>query len=707
MYAQKKNSRFRIHIHKINEPILIDGKMDEPAWKNAATVNSFFRVLPMDTGKAVVPTEVRMCYDEKNLYIIAICTKTFKGPDMVESLRRDFAFQKNDNFIFFLDPFDDQTSGFTFGANAAGAQWDGSLYEGGKADLNWDSKWVSTVKSDKENYIFEAAIPFKTIRYKKGLKEWGINFSRNDLKSTEKSSWAPVPRQFPTASLAYTGILEWDEAPPIQGTSFSLIPYLLGSISKDNNMGTNSALKTEVGLDAKLAVTSSLNLDLTIHPDFSQVEVDKQEVNLSRFELFFPEKRQFFLENNDIFGNFGYSNIRPFFSRRIGLDAPISGGGRLSGKIDKNWRIGVMDMQTEKVAEIGHPAQNFAVIALQRKVFSRSNIGIIYIDKTASNYNPDTAKNKFSAYNRNVGLEYNLASANNLWTGKLLYLKSFSPNKNNSNDVIASNLLYNSKRWMVSLQQEYVGKNFTAEVGYVPRNAYYRINPQITRNYFPKSGAILSYGPQLMANVYFDQSLTKSTDNQFSFSYILNFRDKTSLSALVQHDYVEILKPFDPTNTGKDSLAIGSKHNWTTFGVDLISKPQKLFTYLLSVRMGGYYANGTLFTLTSELGYRFQPYCSIALSSAYYLLDLPKPWGNNGYLLIGPKIDITFTNRFFYTTYLQYNQQQNNLNLNMRLQWRYKPASDLFLVYSNNYYANPLLSKNNAFVLKFTYWWNK
>ncbi len=707
LFAQKKNSRFRIHIHKTNEPILIDGKMEEPAWKNAATVNSFFSVLPMDTGKAVVPTEVRMCFDEKNMYIIAICTKIFNGPDIVESLRRDFAFQKNDNFIFFLDPFDDQTSGFTFGANAAGAQWDGSLYEGGKADLNWDSKWISMVKSDKEKYVFEAAIPFKTIRYKKGLKEWGINFSRNDLKSTEKSSWAPVPRQFPTASLAYTGILEWDEAPPAQGTNFSLIPYILGNVSKDQNTGTASVLKTEVGLDAKLAITSSLNLDLTFHPDFSQVEVDKQVVNLSRFELFFPEKRQFFLENNDIFGNFGYSNIRPFFSRRIGLDAPISGGGRLSGKIDKYWRIGVMDMQTDKVAETGHPTQNFAVMVLQRKVFSRSNIGIIYIDKTASNYNPDTAKNKFSTYNRNIGLEYNLASANNLWTGKLLYLKSFSPSANNNNDVLAANLLYSSKKWTLALQQEYVGKNFTAEVGYVPRNSYYRINPQISRNYFPRSGNILSYGPQIVANIYFDQNLTRSTDNQFAFSYILNFRDKTSLSVLAQHDYVEILKAFDPTNTGKDSLAVGSKHKWTTFGIDLVSKPQKLFTYLFSLRTGGYYASGTLFNVTSELGYRFQPYCSIALSSAYYLLDLPKPWGNNAYLLIGPKIDITFTNRLFYTTYLQYNQQQNNLNLNMRLQWRYKPASDLFLVYSNNYYTSPLLSKNNAFVLKFTYWWNK
>ena len=173
LFAQKKNSKFRIHIHKTHSPIIIDGNMNDAAWQDAASVNTFYRVLPMDTGMAKVPTEVRMCFDDENIYILAICTKTLKGPDMVESLRRDFNFVKNDNFIFFLDPFDDQTSGFTFGANAAGAQWDGSLYEGGKADLNWDSKWYSVVKSNKDRYIFEASIPFKTIRYKKGLKEWG------------------------------------------------------------------------------------------------------------------------------------------------------------------------------------------------------------------------------------------------------------------------------------------------------------------------------------------------------------------------------------------------------------------------------------------------------------------------------------------------------------------------------------------------------
>src|SRR6185436_5123928 len=352
-FAQKKNNHFQLHIRKTDVPVVVDGFADDEAWSEAETAGDFFMVTPMDTSKARVNTEIKMTYDKHNLYIIAICYLPLRVPYKVESLRRDFVFGRNDNFIFFLDPFNDLTSGYTFGANAAGAQWDGTLYEGGKADLNWDNKWVSVVKNFDDKWIFEAAIPFKTIRYKKGITQWGVNFSRLDITVAEKSSWAPVPRQFPTASLAYTGQLVWDQPLPAPGLNLSLIPYALTGLSKDYEKDTKTAFRKEIGGDAKIALTSSLNLDLTINPDYSQVEVDKQVTNLDRFELFFPERRQFFLENNDLFGNFGFANIRPFFSRRIGLNVPISFGARLSGNIDKNWRIGAMDMQTRSVEETG------------------------------------------------------------------------------------------------------------------------------------------------------------------------------------------------------------------------------------------------------------------------------------------------------------------------------------------------------------------
>ncbi|MEP7259451.1 MAG: carbohydrate binding family 9 domain-containing protein, partial [Flavitalea sp.] len=214
VHAQKKNESYQLHIKRTMSPVYIDGETNDEGWKDAQFADNFNMMLPMDTSKARVKTAVRMTYDEENLYILAECFNLVPGSYVVESLRRDFSYVKNDNFLLFLDPFEDATNGFSFGANAAGAQWDCNIYEGFKYDLNWDQKWISVVRNTKEKWVFEAAIPFKSIRYKRGSDRWGINFARLDLKATEKSSWTPIPRQFPTASLAYTGVLLWDAPPP-------------------------------------------------------------------------------------------------------------------------------------------------------------------------------------------------------------------------------------------------------------------------------------------------------------------------------------------------------------------------------------------------------------------------------------------------------------------------------------------------------------
>ncbi len=711
VFPQKKNESYQLRLQRTATPLTIDGVLDEADWLKADVATDFYMVLPMDTSSAKVRTEVRMAYDDEHLYLIAVCHHALPGPYMVESLRRDFAFGKNDNFLLFMDPFEDQTNGFSFGANAAGAQWDGIMYEGGKVDLSWDNKWVSQVKNYDDKWVFEMAVPFKSIRYKKGITEWGINFSRLDLKTTEKSSWAPVPRQFPTASLAYTGTLIWDEPPPQAGANISVIPYALGGVSKNYENGTPEDYRGEVGTDVKVAITSSINLDLTVNPDFSQVDVDRQVTNLERFELFFPERRQFFLENGDLFANFGYATLRPFFSRRIGLDAPIKYGARLSGKLNKNWRIGAMDMQTGKVESTGLPEQNFAVFAIQRRVFARSNIGMIFINKESLNYTPSTdpAVPVYSQFNRNLGIEYNLASSNNMWTGKALLLKSFKPENDGDDFTQAANLTYASRKWNITWQHEIVGKNYLAEVGYVPDNVprpgYVKFNPQIARLFFPKSKHVLSHGPKFNASFYFDPMMNP-TDNEAVGSYVVTFRDQSVWTTWASNTYVKLLKPFDPTNSGKDPLPAGSEHQWNGVGIEYISKPQSVFTYAFTTRYGGYYADGTRFNFTTDIGYRFQPFVSINLTSSFNDIRMPEPYGKTTFWLVGPRVDVTMTNKLFFTAFAQYNEQQNNVNLNTRFQWRYRPASDLFIVYTDNYFPETFNVKNRALVIKFTYWWN-
>nr|ABD75760.1 hypothetical protein [uncultured bacterium] len=281
-----------------------------------------------------------MAYDKSNLYMAIICHDTLPGKRPVESFRRDWNFGKNDNFFAAIDTYNDQTNGFAFGVNAVGGQWDGIQSQGGNVSLEWDGKWYSAVQNHQDFWVAEFSIPFRTVRYRNGVDEWGINFSRLDLKANEKSSWAPVPRQFQSANLAYTGTLQWEEPPPPSGVRFSLIPYLSGKATQHVEAGEEIKPGWGAGLDAKVILSTSMNLDVTINPDYSQVEVDRQQLNLDRFELFFPEKRKFFLENSDLFANLGDQSLRPFFSRRIGLDTPVLAGARLSGNLGDNWRLG-------------------------------------------------------------------------------------------------------------------------------------------------------------------------------------------------------------------------------------------------------------------------------------------------------------------------------------------------------------------------------
>lgn len=706
--AQKKNADYNIHITKTTEEIKIDGLADELTWKNAEPAKDFFMVLPMDDRAATQPSEVKMAYDERNVYLLATFFKTPGNTYVVESLRRDFNFGGNDNFLLFLDPFNNQTTGFSFGANAYGAQWDGTMFNGGNIDLNWDSKWVSEVQNYEDKWVVEMAIPFKSIRYEKGVKNWGINFSRLDISTNEKSSWTPIPRQFPTASLAYTGNLQWDEAPPKQGLNYSLIPYVLGTTGSSSIDGITYDDQFKVGGDVKLGISSSLNLDLTINPDFSQVEVDRQVANLDRFELFFPERRQFFLENADLFASFGYDNIRPFFSRRIGLGVPIIAGARVSGNLNRNLRLGLMDMQTDNVEETVLPSQNFAVLSLQQKVFSRSSIGLMMVNKESINYDALTDENKaqYTEYNRNLGLEYNLASKDNAYNGKLFMLKSFGPDASYNGFSQGANLSYSSRNWNWRIQQEYVSDNFTSEVGYVPRNNYVSFNGRVGYLFLPESETIVSHGPGYFGRYYFNPDF-HSTDYVSVLSYEVNFLNRSSLQVNVFNEFVELQRPFDPTNTDKPLLEAGSRHHWNGFIWEYNSKPKSLFTYNLSGRLGRYYAKGSRTNLSAQAGYRIQPYASLGATASYNNIKLPEPWNTTEFWLMGAEADITFTNKLFWSTLFQYNEQSKNFNLNSRFQWRYAPASDIFLVYTNNQRIAPLEGKVWSLTLKMTYWFNR
>ena len=689
------NENYILHVKKASAPIKIDGLISEPDWDTAEKATDFRLVLPIDSGLAKSPSEVVMTYDDKAFYLGITFFDTIPGKRIMESFRRDFTFGNNDNVLVFFDTFLDQTNGFSFGASASGAKWDGTQSNGSSINLNWDCKWDSKTVQYADRWVTEMRIPFRSVRFKSGTDKWYVNFSRLDLKTNEKSAWAPVPRQFPTASLAYTGVLQWDAPLPKSPMMFSVIPYVFGSVAKDFEAGTASTYRKDVGFDAKLGITTSMNLDLTYNPDFSQAEVDQQVTNLDRFELFFPEKRQFFLENSDLFSNYGFSKLSPFFSRRIGLDAPVLAGARLSGKLDNNWRLGLIDMQTEKTGD--QLSRNYLVASLQRKLFARSSLGMILVNKEYTN-EPGSQN-----FNRVAGMDYNLASANNVWNGKLFYHRSFSPGNLDRQYAQGASLEYNSRRFQASLEEANVGENYRAETGYVPRNGFKYLKSEVRYLWIPNK-RVVSHGLEVDVDYFYDHG-NSLLDREISLEYQFEFNNRSLFDFGVKNYYTLLDRDFDPTHVSATTLKKGTDYTYTGLFADFSSDTRSLFNYSLSL-VGGSFYNGNIGLLEGQLSYRFQPYLRITLNYNYTTIDLPDPFEKASFWLLGPKFDLTLSDKVFFSSFVQYNEQIDNMNVNLRFQWRYQPVSDLFVVYTDNYFTGDWGSRNRALVVKLSYWFN-
>ena len=381
---------YQVSINRTTDRIKVDGRLEEEVWEKAIPATDFWVAFPTEGVRAAeeIQTEVKLTYDENFIYVGATCY----GPTeyIIPTLKRDNRlFWNGDVFGVLFDPVNNASNGFSFATNPAGVQTEslisgrtgtrGETNSGGNSGFNtaWDNKWYVEVAHYENYWTVEMAIPFNILRYEQGRSTWGINFSRGEPRSNAWHAWTPVPVQFLTVDLGYTGALLWDKAPEKVKSNISVIPYGLVSYDQDFEANEDPNSKLRLGGDAKVAVTSTLNLDLTINPDFSQVEVDQQVTNLTTFNVRFPERRLFFLENSDLFASFGIPPMRPFFSRRIGLDEdgntiPIAYGARLSGNLTKKLRVGLMNMQTRKTDDFA--AQNYTSLTLHQRVLDRSVI---------------------------------------------------------------------------------------------------------------------------------------------------------------------------------------------------------------------------------------------------------------------------------------------------------------------------------------------
>jgi len=736
--AQKANSIVedndapQIYIQKKTDKIILDGVLEERTWLLAQKNSQFSQYFPTDSIPAIGDTEIYMSYDESHFFIAAKCYSTgnnFK----VESLKRDFSFARNDNINFIFDTYNDNTNAYQFSMNAIGVQKEGLISGGGKTgsnlDTSWDNKWAGNSKMYNGYWICELAIPFSTIRYKEGTSKWRFNSYRSDAQANEISCFINIPRENNLMNLNYMADIVWDKPLSDPGQNISLIPYMIAATTRDfeNPEEDSYQSKLNIGGDVKIAVSSSLNLDLTVNPDFSQVEVDQQVNNLDRFEVSFPEKRQFFLENADLFSGFGTGSARPFFSRRIGISIDtltenniqntIYGGARLSGKLNENVRIGMLTMQAAAQKTNDLPSFNYTVLAAEHKVFDRSNIGVIFINKQSFN------NQKFSGtvdnYDRVAGLEYRLHSKDNFWTGKASYMKAFTPNNKKMKYNLFTQLEYNKRRFRLEWVTLLVGDGFDAEVGFVPRRDLVMMSPEFDIRFFPKTDKIAQMTFSADARIFYklgkDDNLIIQDfgheETRLALDWKISFKNNHKINLSYDIEDFTLLKDFDPTRIQQNNIFFpaGTQHNNSLLSLSYESDVRKAFSYSLEPSIGKYYG-GDRNGLNSEFTYRYQPYGSLSLDFNYTHIDIGNNFKKANLWLVGSRIDFTFSKKLFWTTYVQYNNRLNNLNINSRLQWRFAPVSDFFIVYTDNYNTEPFSnfnSRNKALIAKVTFWLNK
>jgi Domain of unknown function (DUF5916)/Carbohydrate family 9 binding domain-like len=713
------NTPHEIHIKKTTERVQ-NRKPSEDAWKTASIANGFWRNFPTDTAFAATHTQVQMLFDDTYIYVRAECADELPGNVVYQTLKRDFSITNTDCFAMAIDPSADKINGFNFSVSAANTQREGIISNGGADGVTtiWDNVWYSDVTFLAKGYVAFMAIPFKSIRYDARNTRWGVNFARQDLKRNEQSAWSPVPRGLNLSNLAYEGVLVWDDPLPKQTTNIALNPYATASgVISDYTKNTTVQGKWNVGIDAKIGVSTALNLDLTVNPDFSQVEVDRQVTNLERFSVFFPERRTFFTENADILSSLGTDNVRPFFSRNIGLynglAVPIAAGARLSGKMDKKTRIYALTMQTVADSLLNLNGQNYSVAAVQRNLFSNSNLTVFGINKQGFSKNLEWQNTDF---NRMAGAELQYVSRNSRWTNKTAAHRVFNTTDTPDAFFIGNTMSHFGKNAYGNGGIEYTGRDFTPAVGFVPRLAQYNADTRKTERlayayanllagylFFEKDkkSSVLSYAPEASMRVYTNDKINQITDKYWQVRGTLNWRNGNSVKVFYQN--YETLLRFS-SKIGINTLP-ADRYFYQTVGANLTTNARKPLFGSIETNTGTYYS-AQYWNYKADLNFRIQPWGAFGLTAEQAFLDYKTPAQKaDNIALFGAKAEISFNQNLFLTTFAQYNTQAKRFNLNSRLQWRFRPLSDIYLVYTDNYETTDFQPLNKALVLKVNYWW--
>jgi hypothetical protein len=693
----------------------IDGRLTDPVWDLAAPAGGFIQREPHPGAPSSERTEFRILYDDRKIYFGVWAFDSEPAGIHASEMKRDSGLNKGDRVAIVVDTFNDRRNGFYFATNPLGAEKDAQYTDNARVRNNdWNAVWECRTSIDDQGWYVEIAVPLSQLRFKKSVGEttWGLNVARSIVRKNEETYWVPYPREQAANGFAYLsnagllrGLLDLRAPRRVE-----FVPFLAPQAGKDYVAKTSTTDVDRYGFDARVGLTDALMADLTYRTDFAQVEADQEVVNVSRFSLFFPEKRQFFTESAGLFnygkpgvetGDFGPGLLPLFYSRRIGLydgrEVPILAGGRVTGRMG-GYTLGLMNIETDSTdlpsgtSTLHVPSANYSVVRVKRNVFAQSTVGGIFLNRQGG---PGLD------YNRTAGIDINLVlSKEARLTG--LFAKTSTPGVSRHDYAGAIDFAYQTDPYYYDLTYLDVGEQFNAEMGYIRR-----VDTQNTRvkgGWTPRPrwrGVRQVTLGGLVDNYATHQGGTESRTSDAQFG--VSFNDTSVLTFDAIRDFDQLTDPFP---LGNGVIPVG-EYRWTTGQVAYTSSPRHRVTGSGLVQTGTYY-NGDKTTVGGSLG--LLPMETLLVEVAYNRNHIGLP-ATPTYITntVSTRVSYSFSPTLFVKGFVQYNDARKLASLNLLLWSIYRPGSDFYVVYNQGWDTNlpggtPTRVRNRSLSVKLTYW---
>jgi hypothetical protein len=693
----------------------IDGKLNDTVWQLAPAATNFYQREPLPGAASSESTEFRILYDDRRIYFGVWCFDSNPGGIRASEMKRDSGLKKGDRIAIVIDTFNDRRNGYYFATNPLGAYKDSQYTDNARITNNdWNAVWECKTSIDERGWYAEIMIPLSQLRFKKSLGDttWGLNVARSIVRKNEETFWVPYPRgqgAFGFARLSNAGYLDGLKDLPAP-RRLEFVPFVAPQIGRDYDAGISTTKADRYGFDTRIGLTQTITADLTYRTDFAQVEADQEVVNLTRFSLFFPEKRQFFTESAGLFnygkpgvenGDQGPGLLPLFYSRRIGLndgrEIPILAGGRITGRVGP-YSLGLMDIETDEAdylsgsQRVHVPRANYSIMRVKRNVFAQSSVGAIFVNREGGSG---------TGFNRAAGMDLNLSLGRALTiTG--LAARTSSPEAHGKDLAAAFDVAYTKDRYNCGFTYLDVGAGFNAEMGYIQRTDIRNSRMRGAWTPRPQWRGIrqLSFGGS--AELYRDHDgLTISHSQDALFA--VTFNDTSTLNVTMGRDFDH---PASSFQLGSSTIAPG-KYRWNTFNANYSSNVSLRVAGTAGITTGSYY-NGDKTTYSAGLSLLPTERLLVEASYNHNRITLPfvLSYVTN---TISTRFSYSFSPTVFAKAFFQYNDDRKLASLNLLFWCIYLPGSDLYIVYNQGWDTDvPGLQsarvKSRSLAIKLTYW---